>query len=99
MSTTTLSTEEQIAREYLCLALDSNNERQIMAVVDELANLVGYFKLNSAFTLFGPQLVRRIHQVGSKVFLDLKLHDIPNTLALYSDAVTQLGVQIVTIHV
>lgn len=86
-------------RERISLALDLHDEERIVAAVDELSDLVGYFKLNSAFTLFGPPLVRRILDRGAKVFLDLKLHDIPNTLAGYGEAVTQLGVHIVTTHV
>jgi orotidine-5'-phosphate decarboxylase len=83
----------------LCLALDVHDDQEILRVVDELKDLVGCFKLNSAFTLFGPALVREILSRGAKVFLDLKLHDIPNTLAGYGDAVVRLGVHIVTVHV
>lgn len=86
-------------KDRLCLAMDVHDEAAILRAVDELGDLVGYFKLNSAFTLFGPALVQKIIQKGSKVFLDLKLHDIPNTLAGYGDAVTRLGVHIVTVHV
>lgn len=86
-------------KDRICLALDIANQQEILEVVDELKDLVGYFKLNSAFTLFGPNLVQQIIAKGSKVFLDLKLHDIPNTLSGYGDAVTKLGVHIVTVHV
>ncbi len=90
--------KEQRAKEHICQALDLNDEGEILRCVDELKDLVGYFKLNSAFTLFGPELVRRLLDRGCKIFLDLKLHDIPNTVAGYADAVTRLGVHIVTLH-
>jgi orotidine-5'-phosphate decarboxylase len=86
------------SKDRVCLALDMSDRGEILDVVDELKDVVGYFKLNSAFTLFGPELVREIVGRGVKVFLDLKLHDIPNTLAGYGEAVTRLGVHVVTVH-
>ncbi|WP_316186553.1 MULTISPECIES: orotidine-5'-phosphate decarboxylase [unclassified Bradyrhizobium] len=82
----------------ICLALDLHDERQILSAVDEFRDLVGYFKINSAFTLFGPTLVTAMIDAGARIFLDIKLHDIPNTLDGYGEAVTQLGVHIVTVH-
>jgi len=86
-------------KDRICLALDLNDESQILAAVDAFKEHVGYFKLNSAFTLFGPQLVQKILERGGKIFLDLKLHDIPNTLSGYGEAVVRLGVHIVTVHI
>ncbi|MGW5636978.1 orotidine-5'-phosphate decarboxylase [Streptomyces sp. NPDC003832] len=86
------------SRERLCLALDLADRKEILGLVDELKDLIGYFKVNSAFTLHGPELVREILDHGVKVFMDLKLHDIPNTLAGYGHAVTGLGAHIVTLH-
>ncbi|WP_371640711.1 orotidine-5'-phosphate decarboxylase [Streptomyces virginiae] len=86
------------ARERLCLALDLSDRAEILRIVDELKDLVGYFKLNSAFTLHGPELVREILDRDVKVFMDLKLHDIPNTLAGYGKSVTHLGAHLVTLH-
>ncbi|NWF29765.1 orotidine-5'-phosphate decarboxylase [Streptomyces sp. PKU-EA00015] len=85
-------------RERLCLALDLADRGEILALVDELKDLIGYFKLNSAFTLHGPDLVRELLARDVKVFMDLKLHDIPNTLAGYGHAVTGLGAHLVTLH-
>jgi len=85
-------------KDRLCVALDLHDAKAIVDAVRELKDLVGYFKLNSAFTLFGPPLVRAIVAAGAKVFLDLKLHDIPNTVAGYGETVTRLGVHIVTVH-
>jgi len=85
-------------RDYVCLALDLDTEKEIFRCVDELSDYVGFFKLNAAFTLFGPRLISELLARGCKIFLDLKLHDIPNTVGLYAEAVTRLGVHIVTIH-
>lgn len=89
----------ETARDRICLALDFHDEEKILQTVDELGDLVGYFKLNSAFTLHGPKLVEKILAKGARIFLDLKLHDIPNTLAGYGHALPRLGVHIVTVHV
>lgn len=78
-----LSPELAAAREHLCVALDLTDRGAILELVDELKDVVGWFKLNSAFTLHGADLVRAIRARGVKVFLDLKFHDIPNTLANY----------------
>ncbi|NEC68460.1 orotidine-5'-phosphate decarboxylase [Streptomyces sp. SID9727] len=88
----------ETARERLCLALDLHDRSEILRLVDELKDLIGYFKLNSAFTLHGPELVREILERDVKVFMDLKLHDIPHTLSGYGHAVTSLGAHIVTLH-
>ncbi len=95
----TLNTKAANHKDRICLALDLHNENQILQAVDQFMDLVGYFKLNSAFTLFGPDLVQKIRSRGAKVFLDLKLHDIPNTLSGYGEAVVLLGIQIVTVHI
>jgi orotidine-5'-phosphate decarboxylase len=86
-------------KERICLAIDFHDEKEILHTVDQLGDLVEYVKLNSAFTLHGSVLIKKILAKGVKIFLDLKLHDIPNTLAGYGDAVTRLGVHIVTVHV
>ncbi|MET7356180.1 MULTISPECIES: orotidine-5'-phosphate decarboxylase [Streptomyces] len=96
--TTTGSAPHRDGRDRLCLALDLADRSEILRLVDELKDLIGYFKLNSAFTLHGPELVREILDRDVKIFMDLKLHDIPNTLAGYGQAVTRLGAHIVTLH-
>lgn len=93
-----LSETENEARDYLCLALDMDDEDQIIKCVDELSDLIGYFKLNFAYHRFGPQIVEKLLDRGVKVFLDLKIHDIPNTVSGYAENIVQLGVHIVTVH-
>ncbi|WP_369637256.1 orotidine-5'-phosphate decarboxylase [Nocardia sp. JMUB6875] len=85
-------------RDRLCLVLDMLDRDELLATADELSEFFGYMKINFAFTLHGPELVARLKERGVKVFLDLKLHDIPNTVAGYAQAVTRLGVELVTFH-
>lgn len=82
----------------LCVALDLEDRDEILRVAGEVSDVAGYVKVNSAFVLHGPGLVRDLHAMGARVFMDLKLHDIPNTMAAYGRAVTRLGAAIVTIH-
>jgi len=89
---------ENAAREHICLALDIDDEKNIIECVSELSDLVGYFKLNYAYDKFGPKLVEKLLNFGVKIFLDLKIHDIPNTVSGYIDNVVRLGVHIVTVH-
>ena len=61
--------------------------------------MVGGFKIGSElFTSAGPDIVRRIRERGALVFLDLKFHDIPNTVAKAVAAAVQLDVQMLTVH-
>ncbi len=65
----------------------------------QLAPVVGAFKIGKElFTSAGPEVVRRIRALGGSVFLDLKFHDIPNTVAKAVEAAVQLDVQMLTIH-
>jgi len=93
-----LTEKEKKARDYICVALDMVEKDEILDVVDDLKDVVGYFKLNSAFTRYGPGLIHDIREMGGKVFLDLKYHDIPNTLSHYADACTRIGVSIFNMH-
>lgn len=93
-----LTIAEERARDFLCLALDIHDRDEILHIVDECHDLVGCFKLNSAFTMHGPALVQDILDRRGRVFLDLKFHDIPNTVAHYADVSTRLGVHIFNVH-
>src|SRR6267378_1391690 len=73
--------------------------RQSIKIKQGLAPVVGAFKIGSElFTSAGPEIVRRIRATGAAVFLDLKFHDIPNTVAKAVAAATRLDVQMLTIH-
>jgi len=87
------------ARDRLIVALDVPKADTARALVDRLAGRVGMFKVGSqAFTSAGPALVREIVARGEKVFLDLKFHDIPNTVAGAVASASRLGVSLVDVH-
>jgi orotidine-5'-phosphate decarboxylase len=83
----------------LIVALDVDNADRALELFNELKDVVGMFKIGmQLFTAGGPELVRRIISQGSRVFLDLKYHDIPNTVALAGVEATRLGVSMFNIH-
>ena len=87
------------ARDRLVLALDVDNEREALGLVSELKDEVGVFKVgHQLFTAYGPDVVRSIVGMGGRVFLDLKYHDIPNTVAKASAEAVKLGVSIFNVH-
>ncbi|HSD26556.1 MAG TPA: orotidine-5'-phosphate decarboxylase [Vicinamibacteria bacterium] len=86
-------------RDRLIVALDVPKAEAARALVDRLAGRVGMFKVGSQlFTAAGPELVQEIVGRGEKVFLDLKFHDIPNTVAGAVASATRLGVSLVDVH-
>ena len=81
------------------VALDVPGAEAALELAAQLAPVVGAFKIGSElFTSAGPDIVRRIRATGAAVFLDLKFHDIPNTVAKSVAAATRLEVQMLTIH-
>jgi len=95
-----LTNQEKKARNMLCLALDGlENFQDIKDTVKELSSEVGLFKVGKeSFTRFGPKVIDFIHQSGSKVFLDLKYHDIPHTVKEAAKAASELGVYMFNLH-
>jgi orotidine-5'-phosphate decarboxylase len=88
-----------LLREQLCLALDVDNQFIAKELVQELSDYVGIFKIGfQLFVAEGPQIISTIRNSGSEIFLDLKFHDIPNTVAEVSKVVTGLGVSMFNIH-
>jgi orotidine-5'-phosphate decarboxylase len=86
-------------RERLIVALDVPQAEAARELVDRLKGHVGLFKVGSqAFTAAGPELVREIVGRGERVFLDLKYHDIPNTVAGAVASAAALGVSLATVH-
>jgi orotidine-5'-phosphate decarboxylase len=80
-------------------ALDVPTAEQALKLAREIAPVVGAFKIGSElFTSAGPDIVRQIRATGAAVFLDLKFHDIPNTVAKAVAAATRLDVQMLTVH-
>ena len=87
------------AADRLVLALDVDSDREALGIVSELKDSVGMFKVgHQLFTAYGPDIVRRIIGMGGRVFLDLKYHDIPNTVAKASTEAVKLGVSIFNVH-
>jgi orotidine-5'-phosphate decarboxylase len=84
----------------VCLPLDGlHSLAEVQALVKELSPFVGRFKVGKeSFTRFGPEVVRLVHQHGAGVFLDLKYHDIPNTVKGAARAATELGVSMFNVH-
>jgi len=80
-------------------ALDVPTAEQALKLAKEIAPAVGAFKIGKElFTSAGPDIVKRVRDTGASVFLDLKFHDIPNTVAKAIAAAVRLDVQMLTIH-
>ena len=87
------------ARERLVLALDVDDFKSAEELVDKLKDYVGVFKIGSQlFTSNGIKVIEMVNQKGGKVFLDLKFHDIPNTVKGAAESATKLGVYMFNIH-
>ena len=86
-------------RERLVVALDVDGLDQAEELVRRLAGEVGMFKIGKQlFTHAGPQAVRLVQELGGEIFLDLKFHDIPNTVAKASVEATRMGVKMFNVH-
>jgi orotidine-5'-phosphate decarboxylase len=89
----------QTPKDKLVIALDVPGRHEALRLVERLSGLVGMFKIgNQLFTAEGPELVRDIVKAGERVFLDLKFHDIPNTVAGAVESAAKLGVSIINVH-
>src|SRR5881396_723409 len=83
----------------IIVALDVPKPETALKLVEQLAPVAGAFKIGKElFVSAGPDIVRRVRATGASVFLDLKFHDIPNTVAKAVAAATRLDVQMLTIH-
>jgi orotidine-5'-phosphate decarboxylase len=86
-------------KDRLIVALDVLSAVEAQEIVYELGDLVAFYKVGlQLFTAEGPKVVSELVNSGRKVFLDLKLHDIPNTVAGAVKAACELGVQMLTVH-
>lgn len=87
------------AKEKLIVALDFESAAEALRLFGELRGEAGMFKVGSQlFTSAGPELVRRLVAEGARIFLDLKFHDIPNTVAAAAREAVRLGVALFNIH-
>lgn len=86
------------AKDKIVIALDVDSAEKAKELVAELHDYVGVYKINSLFNESGPSIVKEIVDNGGKVFLDLKYHDIPNTVANYAKAAAKMGVFMFNVH-
>ena len=83
----------------ICIALDFDSKDQAMLVVNQIKDYVQFYKVGmQLFTTEGPDIIQEIVDSGCKVFLDLKYHDIPNTVAQAAKACVSHGVYMFNVH-
>ena len=86
-------------RNPIIAALDVPSAEQALKLAEQIAPVVGAFKIGKElFVAAGPDIVKKIRALGASVFLDLKFHDIPNTVAKAVASAVRLDVQMLTIH-
>src|SRR6266403_196497 len=86
-------------RNPIIVALDVPTAEEALKLVELVAPVTGGFKIGSElFTAAGPDIVKRVRATGASVFLDLKFHDIPNTVAKAVASAVRLDVQMLTVH-
>ena len=87
------------AAEKIIVALDVPTKERALELVEQLRGEISFFKIGlQLYTAEGPEVVRAVLATGAKVWLDLKLYDIPNTVARAVESASTLGVQMLTIH-
>jgi orotidine-5'-phosphate decarboxylase len=87
------------AADKIIVALDVATKEKALELVQELRDQISFFKIGlQLYTAEGPEIVRAVLATGSKVWLDLKLYDIPNTVAGAVKSASHLGVHMLTIH-
>ena len=99
MSTGRRSGEEPL-KNRLIVALDFDSDKKALELVQALSGRLTTFKVgHQLFTRYGPPIVRKIHELGGRVFLDLKYHDIPTTVGKAGIEAARLGVFMFNVHV
>jgi orotidine-5'-phosphate decarboxylase len=85
--------------EKIIIALDHDTLGEAMLLVDKLGDSIQWYKVGSVlFTKYGEEMVRKLKMKGKKVFLDLKYHDIPNTVEKACVNASEMGVDMLTVH-
>jgi orotidine-5'-phosphate decarboxylase len=87
------------AADKIIVALDVPTKEEALTLVEKLGGQISFFKIGlQLYTAEGPEIVRAVLSTSSKVWLDLKLYDIPNTVGRAVESASRLGVQMLTIH-
>jgi orotidine-5'-phosphate decarboxylase len=87
------------AADKIIVALDVPTKKEALGLVEQLREKISFFKIGlQLYTAEGPEIVRAALSTGAKVWLDLKLHDIPNTVGRAVESASALGVHLLTIH-
>ena len=87
------------AADKIIVALDVATKKEALVLVNQLNGQISFFKIGlQLYTAEGPEIVRSVLSTGAKIWLDLKLHDIPNTVARAVESASNLGVHMLTIH-
>ncbi len=93
------NTSNKQARDKLIFALDAASLDEALSWIELLSGHVGMFKVGKElFTAVGPKIVECIRERNQRVFLDLKFHDIPNTVARAAESAVKLGVDMFNVH-
>lgn len=83
----------------IIIALDFSNKKSAMKLIDLLNPSIYYLKIGKEmFTILGCKFIKELHQLGFNIFLDLKFHDIPNTVFNATKAAADLGVWMLSVH-
>lgn len=99
MNPATALNSDPTAKDKIIVALDVPTANDALSIVQELNGAVGAFKIGlQLFTAAGPDLVCKLADKGARIFLDLKFHDIPNTVAKASVEAARLGVWMFNVH-
>lgn len=87
------------SKDRIILALDVDTKEKALALVKELKDYVGVFKVGmQLYNSTGPDIVKQINDLGGRVFVDLKFHDIPNTVAAAGRVMTRLNCFMFNVH-
>src|SRR5438132_14299789 len=88
-----------MTQDKIIVALDVPTKEKALGLVKQLRDQISFFKIGlQLYTAEGPEIVRTVLATGAKVWLDIKLHDIPNTVGREVDSASHLGVHMLTIH-
>jgi orotidine-5'-phosphate decarboxylase len=88
-----------MTKDRIIVALDVPTKQEALELIEKLRDQISFFKIGlQLYAAEGPEIVRAVSSTGCKVFLDLKLHDIPNTVARTVESAGRLGAQMLTVH-